>query len=187
MTDINDTDSGDPDRRLPQDDEQVAIILDSQSWQRQCRFIDGVCRSAAMAALAAPAARGGRCGGTVAVVLSDDGRMRRLNRQFRQVDRPTNVLAFEACAPTTDDPVLGDVVLGFGTVLGESSRAGLRFCDHARHLVVHGCLHLLGYRHDDDADAARMEALETTVLATLDVVHPGPVNRGDSRRCRCDE
>ena len=69
-------------------------------------------------------------------------------------------------------PPLGDIVLAGETVIGEAKRTGISAADHATHLVVHGMLHLLGFDHERDADAERMEAMETKVLAGLGIADP---------------
>ena len=113
-------------------------------------------------------------------MLGDDALLRRLNRQWRHKDKPTNVLSFpardatsRAAAPPAGAPLpLGDVILAFGTVAGEAAAQGKTLADHLAHLVVHGVLHLLGFDHAEGAAAARMEALETTVLAGMGVADP---------------
>ena len=67
---------------------------------------------------------------------------------------------------------LGDIALAYETVAGEAREGGMAMLDHVRHLVVHGVLHLLGFDHETDADAERMEALETQVLNSLGVADP---------------
>ena len=114
------------------------------------------------------------------VALSSDAAVRRLNAQFRGKDASTNVLSFPAPAlaraPMRAGPsrpvFLGDVVLAAGTVAREAAALGIPVAHHVQHLVVHGLLHLLGYEHERDADAAAMEALETDILAGLGVADP---------------
>ncbi len=112
----------------------------------------------------------------VGLVLADDATLGRLNRQYRGVEGPTNVLSFaasEGSAPPSSGPLLlGDVVLAYETVRRESEEQGKRLSDHLCHLVVHGVLHLLGYDHGTEAQAAAMERLEIAALAGLGVSDP---------------
>lgn len=112
----------------------------------------------------------------VTLVLADDGEMRNLNRIWRGKDAPTNVLSFPAGTavgePSRDSCPLGDVVLAAETVSQEAGQQGIAVADHASHLIVHGVLHLLGFDHERDQDAERMEALETKVLAGLGIADP---------------
>jgi probable rRNA maturation factor len=146
-------------------------------WRPLLPDIDRLCAEAALAAIAgAEAPLPGAA--ELSIVLGDDALVRSLNRQWRGRDAPTNVLAFAAQEGETPDPasplplLLGDVVLACETVTREATSQGKPLADHLRHLVVHGVLHLLGYDHIDDDDAARMEALETLILARLHVPDP---------------
>ena len=109
-------------------------------------------------------------------MLGDDGLVRRLNRDFRGKDRPTNVLSFALTegepAPDTGPVMLGDVVLAFDTVAREAREQSKSERDHALHLVVHGVLHLMGYDHGSEAEARVMERMETRVLADLGIADP---------------
>jgi probable rRNA maturation factor len=117
----------------------------------------------------------------VSILLTDDLTMRRLNAAYRGQDRATNVLSFptferilEAAPghPPVGPVPLGDVVLGLETVRSEAEAGGRPLSSHVSHLVVHGCLHLLGYDHEDDREAARMEELERTILEQLGLPDP---------------
>jgi len=124
----------------------------------------------------------------VSLLGGDDARIAVLNADFRGKPSPTNVLSWpvEDLAPerpgqrpqapqpgTPIDPVeLGDIALAFDTCAREADAASLPFDHHVLHLIVHGTLHLLGYDHTDDADAALMEATEIAILATLGVADP---------------
>jgi probable rRNA maturation factor len=112
-----------------------------------------------------------------AVALSTDERVRALNRAYRGIDKPTNVLSFPAPAPpdaasAPGPQSLGDIVLAFETLCAEAAEQGVSPRHHLQHLVVHGLLHLLGYDHETDADADEMEALEVEILARLGVADP---------------
>jgi probable rRNA maturation factor len=110
------------------------------------------------------------------VVLSDDESVHALNRHYRGVDKPTNVLSFaleDAEGPDGPGPAaLGDVVLAFETVSRESVERGLSPRHYACHLVAHGVLHLIGYDHYEEAEAESMERLEARVLACFGMGDP---------------
>lgn len=113
----------------------------------------------------------------IGVVLAGDAFVRRLNREHRRKDKPTNVLSFPIedahhAAPSGRPPMLGDIVLAFGTVRREARAEGKPFADHAAHLLVHGTLHLLGFDHMTPREAAAMEAHEVRILAGLGVADP---------------
>lgn len=118
---------------------------------------------------------------SISIRLSDDGEVHELNRQWRNKDKPTNVLSFpmleadelEALANTDDGEVLlGDMILGHGVCASEAEEKGITLARHASHLIVHGTLHLLGLDHIDDAEAEHMEALEVKALASLGIANP---------------
>jgi probable rRNA maturation factor len=111
------------------------------------------------------------------VVLGSDAMVRRLNGTYRRKDAPTNVLSFPYQPPPgsagSEGPrYLGDVVLAAETIAREAAERDVAPLDHVRHLVVHGLLHLLGHDHHEEAEAQRMERLETEVLAILGVADP---------------
>jgi probable rRNA maturation factor len=150
------------------------------AWSRVCPAAEELADAAARLALARGMAAAGIAPLTpveLGVSLADDAGQQRLNREWRGVDRPTNVLAFSAWEPGAPTPpdaplLLGDVVLAFETVAREADEQGKPFADHLSHLVVHGVLHLMGYDHDTDAAALAMESLETAILASLGVPDP---------------
>jgi probable rRNA maturation factor len=103
------------------------------------------------------------------ILLTDDGKLRSLNLDFRGKDKPTNVLSFPA---GESGPYLGDIAVAFGVTRREAQEAGKPFAAHATHLVVHGVLHLLGYDHERAAEARVMEPLEIEILAQLGIANP---------------
>ncbi|ANB19275.1 rRNA maturation RNase YbeY [Dokdonella koreensis] len=108
---------------------------------------------------------------SIRLVGVDEGRL--LNVQYRGRDYATNVLSFPAdLPPGLRLPLIGDLVICAPVVAREAAEQGKTARDHYAHLTVHGVLHLLGYDHEADADAERMEALETRVLAGLGVADP---------------
>ncbi|MBM3608619.1 MAG: rRNA maturation RNase YbeY [Alphaproteobacteria bacterium] len=112
--------------------------------------------------------------GAFSIQFTDDATNRNLNNLWRKIDKPTNVLAFPAPAAHAPDQsrYLGDISIAYETVLRESAEQGKQFEDHLRHMIVHGLLHLLGFDHVTEKDAARMEALEQVILARLGVADP---------------
>ncbi len=120
------------------------------------------------------AARRCAAGGEVSVVLTDDEAIRELNRDWRQIDNPTNVLSFPAATPKNGAPqlLLGDIVIAYETVASESAAEHKPFLHHLAHLAVHGFLHLIGYDHLTDSQADAMEGLERDILAGLDIADP---------------
>jgi len=91
-----------------------------------------------------------------------------LNRDYRGKDKPTNVLSFPADIPA-DIPIalLGDLIICSDIVAQEARDQNKKLQAHWAHMVIHGCLHLLGFDHIDDDEAFEMEALETRLLNTL--------------------
>ncbi|NMZ62142.1 rRNA maturation RNase YbeY [Pseudomonas nitroreducens] len=106
--------------------------------------------------------------------LVDEAEGRELNKTWRHKDYATNVLSFPADVPDEllDIPLLGDLVICAPVVIREAAEQGKSVQAHWAHLVIHGCLHLLGYDHIDDVEAEEMEGLERELLAELG--HPDP-------------
>lgn len=113
-------------------------------------------------------------GAELSLLLTDDRRIRIVNRDWRGFDKATNVLSFPAAPPAriAASPLLGDIVVAYETVAREAEAEGKSLADHFRHLVIHGLLHLLGEDHETEAEARRMEALEVEALASLGIADP---------------
>jgi len=110
--------------------------------------------------------------GEVSVLLADDAAVRVLNRDWRQIDKPTNVLSFPAPKQPAGEPVLGDIAIAYETVAREADEEGKPFLHHLAHLAVHGYLHLMGYDHQTDSEAEAMEALEREILRGMRIPDP---------------
>lgn len=114
----------------------------------------------------------------LAIMLTDDAGIRTLNNNWRGIDKPTNVLSFPALQPEgpvgpDDAPrMLGDIAIAYETTRKEADDEQKPFDHHVSHLAVHGFLHLIGYDHENDADAEVMEALEVKILAQLGIPNP---------------
>ncbi len=153
---------------------EIGITIRHTAWRTALPEARRVTRKAALAALAiTPEPQAGE----LAIVLADDALVRALNKDYRGVDKATNVLAFlyadSESAPTPDvGDALGDVVIALETTLSEAQTAGQSLPDHLSHLVIHGVLHLLGYDHANDREAETMEDLEIQALAGIGVTNP---------------
>jgi len=108
--------------------------------------------------------------GAVTVLLTSNGVVQDLNRQFRDKDTPTNVLSFPA-APTAR-PHLGDIALAFEVCAAEARAQGKSLLRHAQHLAAHGALHLVGYDHQTEDEAVVMENKERAIMALLGAADP---------------
>jgi probable rRNA maturation factor len=118
----------------------------------------------------------------ISVRLTSDAEVHALNRQYRQKDKPTNVLSFPMVQPDLIDTIsqnsddgevlLGDIVLAHGVCEAEAAERGISTEAHATHLMVHGVLHLLGYDHMADDEAEAMEEIERQALHGLGIADP---------------
>ncbi len=155
---------------------EVAVV--ANGWCKAVTAPEEVAKRAARAAYSAGSLDLGRsC--EAAVVLTDDDRVRLLNRDYRNKDRATNVLSFPAFdaddmprLPADAPLILGDVVIALETAMAEARAEAKTAADHLSHLVVHGMLHLLGHDHETDDEATIMERLEADALAQLGVPDP---------------
>jgi probable rRNA maturation factor len=146
----------------------VDIIVRSSHWQAVTGAEPALRRAIAAAACAVSTS-----GGELAIVLTDDSSIRRLNRDWRGHGAPTNVLAFPAAAARPGAPVLlGDIVIAYETAAREAAAENKPLMHHLVHLAVHGFLHLVGYDHAAEREARAMERLESAILARLGVPDP---------------
>lgn len=166
---------------------ELELAIEDPRWDA-VEGLERTLRAAASAALDAAGVDG--AGRSVSILLTADAPMAELNGRFRGKAAPTNVLSWPAedlaprsdggvpAAPATgaspgDEPEsLGDLALAHETIAREASEAGKSLDAHLFHLVAHGTLHLLGFDHERDLDAARMEALESRIC--LAAGHPDP-------------
>ena len=151
----------------------VDIIEDAGNWGAIGDIEDAV-RTAAAAASKFPETD--LADGLAAIALSDDEHVAALNADYRGKPSATNVLSFPAAPDlpgvTPEGRFLGDIILAAETVMREAAELDIPPRHHVQHLVVHGLLHLTGFDHDTDEEAEVMEALETRILATLDIPDP---------------
>ena len=153
---------------------RVSVVVGEGEWGDVARLERAIHRAAAALARhpdcrLPPAAE-------ASVVLGSDALLARLNFAYRGRTGATNVLSFAYQRPrgagVGDEGYLGDVLLAAETLHREAGARGIALEAHLQHLVVHGLLHLLGRDHGNDAEAEAMEALETAILAAVDVADP---------------
>ncbi len=109
----------------------------------------------------------------VTIRIVDIAESQQLNGQYRAKDKPTNVLSFPfQCPPGIELPLLGDLVICAAVVADEAAEQGKALEAHWAHMVIHGCLHLLGFDHINDDDASEMEAEEIQILQQLGIANP---------------
>jgi probable rRNA maturation factor len=149
----------------------IDIFVEAGAWPAEVELARLVDR-----AVAAAFAETGVSGASeLSVVFSDDAHIRTLNAEWRDKDKPTNVLSFPAFPFPKDGPLppmLGDIVLASETVSREAALEDKPLANHITHLVIHGLLHLLGHDHETDAEAEEMEAIERAALARLAIPDP---------------
>ena len=115
------------------------------------------------------------------VRIVDEAEIRELNRCYRGKDKPTNVLSFPAELPEHIQlPLLGDLVVCAAVVNREAREQHKPLLDHWAHMIIHGCLHLLGYDHIEEREAEQMEALEVEILATMNIADPYLITTTDN-------
>jgi probable rRNA maturation factor len=143
--------------------------ISDERWFEKLGDVDAL-----LANVMIPAANETRTNGGVAILFTDDAEMRQLNKQWRNLDMPTDVLSFPSSGPELpgEPRHLGDIALGYETALRDAETMNRPFEAHISHLLIHGFLHLLGYDHIDLEDAAVMEPLEIKILAGLGLPDP---------------
>jgi probable rRNA maturation factor len=158
---------------------RIDVVVEEPAWKKSGVTLSRVKAAARLALERGAQSRASRSAASVSngggsdgltVLLAGDERLHRLNAQFRDKDRATNVLSFPA--PENRDGHLGDIAIAFGVASREAATYGTGLQDHALHLVVHGVLHLLGYDHVLAREARVMERLEIAILNQLGIADP---------------
>jgi len=120
----------------------------------------------------------------IALLLTTDRRVQNLNRDFRNIDKVTNILSFPQferkdilkIAKTNDffdkELFLGDLAIAYDTTRKEAKKDDKKMLDHVTHLIIHGTLHLFGFDHDNDVRATKMEKLEIKIMKDLGLLDP---------------
>jgi probable rRNA maturation factor len=157
---------------------RIEVMVRSARWKvrpRSAALVRKAVTAAARAVSTPPA--------ELAIVLTDDSAIRALNRDWRGRDTPTNVLSFPQPEPgrgTAAAQHLGDIVIAYQSTAREAVAERKPFGHHLAHLAVHGFLHLVGFDHENDREARKMERLEVEILARLAVPDPYAAPRGRS-------
>ena len=158
------------------------ILIESDRWQ-MLPEAEGIARHVIAAAAASIAdIRDGKA--ELSVLFCDDETIAVLNGRWRGQEKPTNVLSFPALplqgVATYEIAPLGDIAISYETLVREAREGGKTPSSHLAHLVVHGFLHLLGYDHQTDDEAERMERVERDILARIGVADPYAACHADS-------
>lgn len=145
----------------------IEVEIADTAWSAALADATALAEAAAAEALTEA---GGDEPGDIAILLADDATVRGLDARFRDHDKATNVLSFPA--GRTAQGQAGDIALAYGICAAEAATQGKPLAHHLQHLTVHGVLHLFGYDHEQEDEAAIMEGLERQILARLGVPDP---------------
>lgn len=159
--------SGAPSRRASTP--SVDIQIESPLWQSE-----PAAEQTVRDAIAAAAETISTAGHELSILLADDERIRALNKQWRGIDKPTNVLSFPAAVTPAGASTgfFGDIAMAYETLKQECVDENRIFLHHLAHLTIHGFLHLLGYGHGVDAEAEEMEGLESKIMMRMNLPDP---------------
>lgn len=163
---------------------ELYILIDDSRWEQQLPEAEDLSQKTFAAVLdfinreeSSELTRNVLCAN---LSLSNDKTVHRLNKEFRGMDKPTNVLSFA----NIDDPEfdsdwaedgllpLGDIIIALETLQREAAEKHISLADHFCHLLAHGLLHLLGYDHQEDTEAEHMESFEVQILQQLNIKNP---------------
>ena len=181
---------------------EVLVSITCDGWTDTLAEAEDVCKAAALAAMeagptpdVAESLEGllprlpylAETPREISILLTDDAFIKGLIRDYRNKDEPTNVLSFSNFGkgielpelPEEETLIYGDVVVALETVAKEADAQGKSLTGHLSHMIVHGVLHLLGYDHEEDSEAEKMEALETQMLGSLGFDNPHTTESGN--------
>lgn len=152
----------------------IDISHESKKWQEHLGFIEETCQKLIPLTNLNKFLRK-NITIELAILLVLDQKMQKLNNQFRQKNKPTNVLsfpAFESVAKNSNYIFLGDMIISYETLVKEAKIQKKSFQNHLTHLILHSILHLIGHDHEDEKMAEIMENLEIKILKKLKIPNP---------------
>lgn len=159
----------------------IEVLVKNPGWKKDLPEYEKICRTACTAALNSRELYQHASDTEISIMLTNNKEIQKLNKTFRKINKPTNVLSFpsENLTPSlmsnlkTSSPlVLGDIILALETIKKEAKEQGKKLENHVTHLIAHSTLHLLGYDHEKSEDAEIMEALEIRILEELGIANP---------------
>ena len=152
----------------------IEISIKHKAWQTALPKASNIVRQAVHSALSVTTKPSEE---ELAVILANDALLKSLNKDYRGIDKPTNVLSFSYTQPKKENvsnlpSMLGDIIISLDTACSEAEKANIGLKAHVSHLVIHGVLHLMGYNHELDSDALIMEKLEIQALERIGYRNP---------------
>jgi probable rRNA maturation factor len=152
----------------------INVAADCSEWYTAVNNIEFICTKAINAVLNTDSIFSKTPNGELGIMLTTDEKMCFLNHQYRGKNEATNVLSFSSGLQKFEGVpyALGDIAIGYKITLDESVQKTIPFVNHVQHLLIHGCLHLLGFNHETSEEAENMENIEIAVLRRLGVPNP---------------
>lgn len=156
---------------------RVELIVEEPKWEML--ELSVITYSACKAAIKYAKVRSDKC--VIAVLACSDARISELNFRFRSVNKPTNVLSWPTISEVakfphenqkTHLPHLGDIALAWETCSKEAKEWKRNLEAHASHLIIHACLHLMGFGHKNNIEAKKMQQIEIEALASIGISNP---------------
>ena len=164
----------------------ATVLIEHAAWRKSLPQIETRAKKWARAALLF--AQSPKRNLSLSLVFTDDRRMAKLNKNFRKISKPTNVLSFPQFSPRelkslSDHTInLGDVIVAYETVRREAKDQDKDLEHHTAHMAVHGVLHLLGYDHGAEKEAQKMEKVERRILSVFNIEDPYVLNGDKNAR-----
>lgn len=157
----------------------IEVNIEETKWGREIKNSEEIITKACVAALKSSGVYDYADNIEISILLTNDQSIKELNSNYRYKDKPTNVLSFPQEALVAGkykginkNLALGDIIFAIETIQSEAAEQNKPTEHHLTHLAIHGTLHLLGFDHENDADAEIMEALEIKILSDMGIPSP---------------